>query len=185
MPDRNPPSGRFLLRLPPALHGRLATTARARGISLNEHCARSLAAAEANAAGTLAEPVARALAQLGSHVVGVVVFGSYARGEAGASSDVDLLVVLSPEVEITRALYAPWDGDVLRVAGHRVEPHFVRMRSPEDPVTGFWAEIALDGAVVYDPEQELARELGRVRRALIGGELVLRTSGKRSWWTAA
>jgi predicted nucleotidyltransferase len=178
-------SRRFLLRLPAALHERLTRSARTRGISLNEHCIRSLAGAEAGTAGPLGDAVAKALTQLGSAVVGIAVFGSWARGEAGPASDVDLLVVLSPEVEITRGLYDTWDGVDLRVGGHRVEPHFVRMRSEDDGVSGFWAEVALDAAVVYDPELALARELARVRRALVSGELVRRTSGGRSWWTAA
>ena len=184
MTTRKASSGRFLLRLPAALHDRLTRSARARGISLNEHCIRSLAGSEAGAAGPLVDAVARALTEHGTAVVGIAVFGSYARGEAGPSSDVDLLVVLSPEVEITRRLYDSWDGDDLRVAGHRVEPHFVRMRSGDDEVSGFWAEIALDAAIVYDPELALARELSRVRRALVSGDLVRRTSGPRSWWSA-
>lgn len=182
---RKAPSGRFLLRLPVPLHDRLARSARAHGTSLNEHCVRVLAGAEAGSTGPLKEAVAKALTELGTAVVGIAVFGSYARGEAGPESDVDLLIVLSADVDITRRLYDPWDGDDLRVSGHRVEPHFVRMRSAEDGISGFWAEVALDGAVVYDPELTLSRELSRVRRALVDGELVRRTSAQRAWWWVA
>jgi hypothetical protein len=179
------PSGRFVLRLPPALHAALAAAARARGLSLNEHCLRSLARAEAATGSGLTEAVARALEQLGSAVVAVAVFGSWARGEMSASSDVDVLIVVSPEVEITRSLYGPWDDGDLMIEGHLVAPHFVRMRGPGEPVSGLWAEIALDGAVVYDPDLSLSRELSRIRRAILGGGLVRRSAGGRSWWTAA
>ena len=37
-------SGRFVLRLPPALHSALQATARDAGLSLNEYCTRRLAA---------------------------------------------------------------------------------------------------------------------------------------------
>jgi hypothetical protein len=178
------PSGRFVLRIPPPLHAALAESARARGLSLNEHCARSLARAEAATGDALTGTVARALNQLGPAVVAVAVFGSWARGEAGPSSDVDVLIVVAPEVEITRSLYAPWDGVDLSVDGRRVEPHFVQMRRAGDPISGLWAEIALDGAVIYDPDLALSGELSRVRRALLGGELVQRSAGGRSWWTA-
>jgi predicted nucleotidyltransferase len=179
------PSGRFVLRIPPALHASLARSAHRRGISLNEHCVRSLARAEAMTGTGLTDAVVRALEQLGPDVVGMAVFGSWARGEAGPSSDVDVLIVLAPDVEITRSLYRPWDDVDLSVDGHRVEPHFVRMRADAEPVSGLWAEIALDGAVVYDPDLTLSRELSRVRRAILGGGLVRRSAGGRSWWTAA
>jgi predicted nucleotidyltransferase len=179
------PSGRFVLRLPPALHGALAASARARGLSLNEHCVRSLARAEVVAGTTLTEAAARALEQLGADVVAVAVFGSWARGEAGPSSDVDLLIVVAPDVEITRSLYRQWDDDDLTLDGHRVAPHYVRMRAPDEAISGLWAEIALDGAILYDPDLALSRELSRIRRAILGGDLVRRSAGGRSWWTVA
>lgn len=179
------PSGRFVLRLPPALHAALTASARARGLSLNEHCVRSLARAEAAAGTGLTEAAARAIEQLGSDVVGVAVFGSWARGEAGPSSDVDMLIVVAPEVEITRSLYRRWDEGDLMLDGHRVEPHYVRMRAPDEAISGLWAEIALDGAILYDPDLSLSRELSRIRRVILGGGLVRRSAGGRSWWTAA
>ena len=179
------PSGRFVLRVPPPLHEALTAAARARGISLNEHCVRSLARAQVEAGSGLTEAAARALEQLGSDLVAVAVFGSWARGEAGPSSDVDLLIVVAPDVEITRSLYLPWDDGDLTLDGHRVEPHYVRMRAPDEAITGLWAEIALDGAIVYDPDLTLSRELSRIRRAILGGDLVRRSAGGRSWWTAA
>jgi predicted nucleotidyltransferase len=184
MPDKRP-SGRFVLRLPPALHAVLTAAARARGISLNEHCVRSLSRAEAVTNRGLTETVARSLEQLGPELVAVAVFGSWARGEAGPSSDVDVLVVVAPEVDVTRSLYGPWDDVDLAIDGHRVEPHFVRMRATDEPISGLWAEIALDGAIVYDPSLSLSRELSRIRRAILGGGLVRRSAGGRSWWTAA
>jgi predicted nucleotidyltransferase len=185
MKNGKEPSGRFLLRIPPPLHAALAASARAQGLSLNEHCVRSLARAEAVTGNALADTVARALEQLGPAVVAVAVFGSWARGEAGRSSDVDVLIVVAPEVEVTRSLYAPWDGVDLRIDGRRVEPHFVRMREPGDPISGLWAELALDGAIVYDPDLSLSGEPSRIRRAIVGGELVQRSAGERSWWTTA
>jgi hypothetical protein len=133
----------------------------------------------------LTETVARALEQLGPDVVAVAVFGSWARGEAGPASDVDVAIVVGDAVEITRSLYGPWDDIDLAIDGRRVEPHFVRMRAPGDDISGLWAEIALDGAIVYDPQLSLSRELSRIRRAILGGGLVRRSAGGRSWWTAA
>ncbi|MEX1184402.1 MAG: HEPN domain-containing protein [Gemmatimonadota bacterium] len=175
------PSGRFLLRIAPALHARLAGSAQARGVSLNEYCARSLARGEATAPGPWDEVVAKAVAQLGPGVVGVAVFGSFARGGARPDSDIDVLVVTAAAVSIERALYRPWDAADLRVAGLVVEPHFARLPSADDPVSGFWAEIALDGAVIHDPELTLSRTLVRIRRAVLAGDLVRRSDLARDY----
>ena len=43
----NKASGNFVLRMDPALHGRLRRAARKAGVSLNEHCVRVLAGHEA------------------------------------------------------------------------------------------------------------------------------------------
>lgn len=179
------PSGRFVLRLAPSLHAQLTQSARKAGLSLNEHCTRSLVRAEALPESPVTEVVAAAIEQLGPGLVGAAIFGSYARGEAGSSSDVDVLFVVSDEVEVTRSLYDPWDVREFTIDGHRVEPHFARMRVEADRISGFWAEIAVDGVVVYDPELALARELIRIRRAILGGLMVRRTAGGHSWWSAA
>lgn len=179
------PSGRFLLRIAPALHARLADSASANGVSLNEHCARSLARGEVTSPGRWDEAVARAVAQLGTRLVGVAVFGSFARGEAGPESDVDVLIATTADVAIERALYGPWDGADMLLAGRVVAPHYARLPSPADDVTGFWAEVALDGAVIHDPELTLSRTLARIRRAILTGDLVRRSGSGQSWWTAA
>src|SRR5665647_1443966 len=90
------PSGRFLLRINPGLHALLRASARDLGLSLNDYCARKLtlpvdAAALADDGPAV---VQRAVDLYGSHLAGVAVFGSWARGEAADGSDVDLLVVL-------------------------------------------------------------------------------------------
>jgi predicted nucleotidyltransferase len=183
-PRQELPSGLFVLRLPPALHAQLAASAQRRGVSLNEHCVGRLALAESVDGGPFAGVIAKAIGQLGVDLVAVAIFGSWARGEAGPSSDIDLLLVVASGVEVTRDLYTPWDEDDAHVGVHRVEPHFVRLPLPGDEVTGLWAEIALDGAVIYDPELVLARELVRIRRSILGGALERRTAGGHSWWSA-
>ena len=76
-------SGRFVLRLDPVLHAELRREAAVRGISLNAHCVQMLTAAAGVSPGFegSADTVRRATELMGESLIGIVVFGSWARGE--------------------------------------------------------------------------------------------------------
>lgn len=181
IPGIEGPSGRFLLRVSPGLHAALRRSAAEAGVSLNEYCTRKLAAAGAAMDGPGAEVVSRAVERFGEGLLGVLVFGSWARGEAGEESDVDLLVVLDPGVPLSRSLYRGWDDATPELTwdGRRLEVHFVRLpESGEDP-TALWAEAALEGLVLFERGFELSRRLiefrgriatGAVRRHRVHGQ---------------
>src|SRR5262245_25913008 len=100
-------SGKFLLRTDPSLHRVLKKAAEARGLSLNEYCARVLQAGQQRNDG-FEGPLLSALEnEFETSLVGVVLFGSAARGELTTSSDIDLLIVV--DGEISRSLYRRWD----------------------------------------------------------------------------
>ncbi|MFM8707120.1 MAG: nucleotidyltransferase domain-containing protein [Planctomycetia bacterium] len=108
-------SGTFLLRLDPRLHAVLRQEAAAAGPSLNDWCGRTLAASPSlEGAADVLIPLRNTL---GADLLGVVVYGSFARGELASGSDVDLLVVVSAGVPITRSLYRDWEGAVPRWQG--------------------------------------------------------------------
>ena len=182
--QRDIPSGRFVIRMQPGLHAALRETARAAATSLNDYCVRKLAlpgVGRPEAAGV----VLRASVIAGARLAGLVVFGSSARGEAGETSDVDVLIVLDPEVPITRELYRRWDTVPLRWDGREVEPHFARLPDPEARISGLWAEVAVDGVVLFERELDLSRRLARIRSRIVGGEVTRRWSNGRSYWVAA
>lgn len=186
MPDTNlrrpRPSGRFVLRIPPELHARLREEARDAGRSLNEICTRKLAAPGGVAESPGASIVARAIEQFGRTLVGVLLFGSWARGEAGTASDVDLLVVIDPEVPIVRSLYRPWDETPCRWEGRRLEVHFIHRPEGGARPTGLWAEVALDGLVLFDRDLELSRHLIQVRREIATGSVRREQSHGQPYW---
>ena len=184
-PARDVPSGRFVLRLPPALHGALRAAASRAGLSLNEYCVRALAAPGTDPAGPGAAVAARAAAAFGPDLVGVVLYGSWVRGEATASSDIDALVVLDASRPITRALYRAWDADPLEHGGHAIEVHFVGMPSADGDPGSVWLEAALDGVVAFDQGGRIARFLGQVRRRIAAGDWVRRRAHGQPYWTAA
>ncbi len=178
-------SGRFLLRISPELHELLRSSAREMGVSLNEYCAMKLAAPVANLAPVqeAVDAVGRAAGLFGEELVAVAVFGSWARGEAGPDSDVDLLIVLDGGISLSRDLYRKWDEDLIRWEGMNVEPHFVRLPSDSRRVSGLWAEVALEGIVLFERELRLSRWLVRVRRAIVQGRVVRRVVNGQPYWS--
>lgn len=179
------PSGRFVLRIDPRLHAALRAAAAASGLSLNQHCALKLASPGAAATGPAAEALARASAMTGETLVGVVAYGSWARGEMATESDVDLLVIVGGEVRLERELYRRWDASPVRWDGHPVEPHFVHLPDREDRASGLWAEAAVDGVVLFERDLRVSRWLVQVRRRIAAGRLVRQRSGGQPYWVEA
>jgi uncharacterized protein (DUF1778 family) len=181
-------SGRFLLRLSPDLHARLQAAARAQGLSLNEYCVRRLAAP---ATGLLLDPdaaaaVTRAEALVGNALEGVIVYGSWTRGEATDRSDVDLLIVVDRRVPLSRAIYRRWDESPVGWHGRAVDPHFVHLPAAGREVTGgAWCEAAIDGVVLFERDDRISARLRQVRRDLAAGRLVRRTVHGQPYWTGA
>lgn len=184
MGDTNQPSGRFLVRLEPALHAELRAAAARAGVSLNELCARRLAV-PGDGGGPGAEAVERVRRQVGGELLGVVAFGSWAREEAMSRSDIDLLVVLAPAMPVVRDLYRPWDAQPLRWDGRPVEPHFVHLPAAGDRISGLWAEAAVDGVVLFDRELAVSLRLVEIRRRIVAGEIARRRSHGHPYWVEA
>jgi nucleotidyltransferase-like protein/HicB-like protein involved in pilus formation len=172
-----------VLRLSPGLHATLRAAARDAGLSLNDYCVHKLAASSANPALPSAAAVVDRSAQiLGTDLLGVVAYGSWARGEATATSDVDVLVVADAKAAITRELYRRWDARPLTWEGRPVEPHFVRLRGADAPATSLWAEAALDGIVLFERGLGLSARLAAVRRDIASGRLVRRLAHGQPYW---
>lgn len=76
-----------------------------------------------------------------------VLFGSMARGEAGAGSDVDLGVLLDPD---TAALRFEVEAELGRAAGREVDLVFL---SQAPPLLRF--EISRDGRLLFEREDGL------------------------------
>lgn len=183
---RKQPSGRFVLRIDPHVHAALRAAAEAAGMSLNEYCARALAATSTNlGARPAAAAVERAAQMFGAALVGVAVFGSWARDEMSDTSDVDLLVVLDGTVSITRALYRRWDEAPLSWEGRPLEPQFVNIDGSARRPAGMWAEVAVDGVVLFERGFQLSKRLVRLRRDIAAGRLVRRVVSGQSYWVEA
>jgi hypothetical protein len=175
-------SGRFVLRINPGLHAALRNSARAAGLSLNEFCARKLAFPGAMLSGPALDAVARATQVVGDALLAVVAFGSWARREMSESSDVDLLVVLEREWKIDRSLYRSWDESPLLWNGHPVEPHFVYLPEPGQRLSGLWAEVAVEGLVLFDRDLVVSRRLADFRGEIAAGRVRRGHAHGQSYW---
>lgn len=182
-PDTPGKSGRFLLRMPPPLHAALDGAARTAGMSLNEYCVRRLAAFGVSIDdGDAVALVARAAVIAGDALAGVLLHGSWVRGYATPTSDVDVIVVVEPRVALNRALYRTWDEQPVTWREHPVDAHFVHPPG-DDTLSGLWAEAAVDGLVLFDRGGQLSAALARVRRAIADGRLVRRVVHGQPYWT--
>ena len=178
----NRPSGRFVLRIDPDLHASLRRAADRVGLSLNKLCSRRLALPAPPLPEGILKAVRRAVDLLGDDVRGVVAFGSWARDEMVEGADVDLLIVLAPDLKIDRSLYRGWDRSPLTWSGHRIEPHFVHLPGKGRRITGLWAEVALDGIVLFDRNLSVSRRMAEIRHRIASGELIRRWKGGHPYW---
>lgn len=180
---QRPPSGRFVVRIEPSLHASLRARARSEGISLNRYCARALGSPRSELMPPAAEAVGRAHSILGEALLGVVVFGSWARGEPSWESDLDVLLTVGDQVPISRGLYRQWDdGPALEWDGHAVEPHFVHLPGKDETPSGLWAEVAMDGLVLFERALVVSRTLVGVRRRILEERISHRVVHGNPYW---
>jgi predicted nucleotidyltransferase len=180
-------SGKFVLRVSPALHRTLKSQAARRGISLNELCVRAV---ESYLAAGQADKTSRANEKqrwfrvikklLDESLLGVILFGSTARGEARSTSDIDLLIVVSFDLPLNRRLYALWDENL---SEQNYSPHFVHLPENIDSAGSIWYEAAVDGIVLYEEGRQLSRFLGRIRRKIASGGVERRVAYGHPYWT--
>ena len=182
---RRDASGRFLLRIDAGLHDALRAAAREANLSLNEYCVRTLAGhATALAASADATRIVTDAARfLGGDLIGVVLYGSWTRGELAAGSDVDVLIVADTPVELTRDLYRRWDSGTHVWSGRCLDAHFTHLPDPRRSPSGLWAEVATDGIVLFERGLRVSEYLVRVRRDIAAGRLVRRVVHGQPYWT--
>jgi predicted nucleotidyltransferase len=183
---RKPPSSvaRALLRLPADLHRQLAAMAATDGLSFNEFCVRRLRAPagphEMSAVRSVV--VHRAQSLFGARLIGVIVLGSWARGEASAGSDLDVLVVIDAGTPLTRDLYRAWDREPLACEGRVVDAHFTHLQAAGTTPTAVWCEAAVDGIVWYDRDGEILNRLGEARRAIADRRVMRSVAHGHPYW---
>jgi predicted nucleotidyltransferase len=167
-------SGKFVLRLDPEIHSALKKEALAKGESLNSLCLQKLK-------GCLTNPWQGVIERVVQHFnpLGIVLFGSKARGDDTSESDIDLLIVLQKKISINRSLYRQWDSEFKAV--EKFSPQFVHFPN-EDEIGGIWLEAAIDGEILYDSEAEVKRTLRSIRALIANGVYQRKMSYGHPYW---
>ena len=183
-----PRIARVLLRLPADLHRTLVKAAADADLSFNECCVRRLGApSDAQGLSVLrSHVVTRARTVFGDRLEGALVLGSWACGEAAATSDIDVLIVIDAKIALTREIYRTWDLDPISFDGRAIDAHFAHPSAAGTVPTAVWCEAAVDGIVWYDRDGSMTIRLGEVRRAIAEGRVVRAFAhGQPDWKGAA
>lgn len=180
------PSGRFVLRLPSELHQTLKNLAARKAVSLNELCLRAvesyvarMGANQENHTTGQQQWLKVLQDMLGGSVLGVILFGSTARGEDRGSSDIDLLIVVASDLPLTRRLYTLWEE---HLSGESYSPHFVHMPEDVTMAGSIWFEAAMDGIVLYAVDRRISLFLSRIRRIVAAGRLRRKVAYGHPYW---
>jgi len=122
----------------------------------SEHVAAGPLVSLARARDAVIEAMGRTAAALPMVPVSVIVFGSFARGEAGAASDIDALFVRPRNIDESDDAWGAsvddWRDTIRRVSGNRVEvlevgsDEIATRLSSDQPV---WRDIRRDGLRVH------------------------------------
>ena len=174
----------ILIRSGHALHQNVMASAKKQQKSLNELCCDRLSvpsSLENEAFALVRKVVAAADAAFSSGLKGVVLYGSRARSEARDDSDWDFLLVVDEALPLNRELYRRWDLD-FPLTDHPLEIHFAHIPPSTKVATGFWAEIALDGIILYEKEFIVSRHLIAVRHDIAEGLIIRKKSHGQTYW---
>lgn len=123
---------------------------------VGEHIASQTVLALTRARESVLEDLGRMAAGLSPPPASVIMFGSFARGEADAQSDLDVVIVRPVEVEDDDETWLAgverWRRHAHRLVGNRVEvievnePELGRSLRGRGPL---WADVARDGVVLF------------------------------------
>jgi len=173
---------RLLLRLPSALHRRVKARASETGSSLNSVIVEAIdnGLSKGRLEALTPSIIKHAKSQFGDAFLGLLLYGSRARGDAYESSDTDLLLVVDGSVRIARELYRSWDN----ILPDGVSLNIATLPATPQDAGSLWFECALDAKILFDPTGMLRRRLDDIKDMIVSGAFVRRTTHGQGYWIA-
>lgn len=184
-------SGKFVLRLPPDLHQILVKKSHQMEKSLNQVCLDLLSQknfvdthpAQASIWHHVYEHTFEPLKKnFGKKLLGIVGFGSYAKGQQTESSDIDLLIILDASIPLTRSLYRWWDTHVHWISSTELNAHFIHLPRHIQNATGIWFEVAQNHHMLYQQKSKVAPFFKKAIGAIQKGQLRQYWSHGHPYW---
>lgn len=174
-------SGKFVLRVSPLFHKQLKEEAQSQKLSLNDWIVKKLMSSN----GVQSSEVVLKTIQncFDGKMIGIVQFGSTVRGDQKTNSDIDLLIVLKNNQEITRSLYTVWDEKVAPTLGNKYSPQFSHLTELER-VSSLWLEIAMEGIVLLDENNLIKNHIIEIRRKIAAGKYLRKLAHGHPYWVA-
>lgn len=112
----------------------------------------------------------------------IVEYGSWARDELTDRSDLDVIVIVTGDIAVNRDQYRRWDEAPLAWSGLNIEPHFIRFPEAGAPLSALWAEMAVEGVVLFEDSPIVSLHLAEVRRLLATGEITRHSAHGQPYW---
>lgn len=165
-----------------SLYKKLQSIAKSKKMSLNQYSLEVLSRQELSSSGEILHLLKR---HYKSDLVGLVLFGSHARGTATEASDIDLLIILNSTVKLKASLYRDWEKYIASHLDAAYSPHFTHILEGElgDNVGSLWLELAMEGRVLMDTKGLIQRRLNKIKEQVSSGEYIRKSSYGVPYWT--
>jgi predicted nucleotidyltransferase len=118
--------------------------------------------------------------KLSPSIVGMVLYGSAARGTTTPNSDIDVLVVLSADTPLRRGLYNLVDQ--IKGIDPKVSVALVHLPASDSTPGGIWLEVASHGRILHDPSGSVREAIARLREHISAGRSVRLTTHGQGFW---
>ena len=128
----------------------------------------------------MSEIIDVAQGEFSDNFIGLLLFGSQARGDAHDTSDTDLLLVVSGAVKIDRSLYRLWDARL----PENISIQIAHLPSVPREAGSLWLECAMDARILYDPSGRIANFLEQAKQYITSGNVVRCTTHGQGFWVA-
>lgn len=171
---------RILLRLTSNIHAKLKARATERGRSINslieQYVIQGLNSGVDHETWEALKKEAKRLYK--KNLIGLLLFGSQARGDVHDQSDTDILIVVTPNIRIERDLYRPWDS---RLADN-ISVNITNLPKTATDAGSLWLECALDAQIIYDPSAQIKTMLSCIRELITSGKVRRHVTHGQGFW---